>query len=243
MKTIKKAEVVFRFKQFDIHQDKCTMKVGTDGVLLGAWANVENARKALDIGTGTGLIALMLGQRTSGCDIHAVEIDETAANQARENAAGVPWKNRVNIIHRAIQDYQKECEEKYDLIVSNPPFFSGGTFSGNQDKNNVRHTIKLPHGDLLSAARNLLEPGGKFCIILPFIEGLRFQELAQSYKLYCTRLTEVLPTGKKPVERLLMQFERQERPVEKDSLIIQKGKRNEWTDAYIRLTGDFYLKM
>ena len=243
MKSVKDTSASFQFKQFAIQQDRCNMKVGTDGVLLGAWAPVAGAKQILDIGTGTGLIALMLGQRSPGSSIHAVEIDAKAAEQARENAQASPWHEQVEIVQAAIQDYQRQCDTHYDLIVSNPPFFSGGTFSANQDKNSVRHTIKLPHGDLLSAVRNLLKPDGKFCVILPLIEGLRFEEIAETYKLYCTRQTEVHPTVKKPVERLLMQFERIEKEKSVDSLTIQKGGRNEWTAEYIALTGDFYLKM
>ena len=240
--TRKKAKP-FHFKQFTIYQDRCSMKVGTDGVLLGAWADVGKAAHILDVGTGSGLIAIMLAQRAEGANIHAVEVDQAAAGQARENMEVSPWKGRLQVFHTPVQDYARSVSTQYDLIVSNPPFFSGGTFSHNQDRNSVRHTIKLPHGDLLSAARSLLAPTGKFCLILPYIEGLRFQELARTYHLFCTKVTEVMPTKDKPVERLLMQFEREEKAPEKDSLVIQHNKKNSWTSDYVRLAGDFYLKM
>lgn len=233
----------FYFKQFAIYQDRCTMKVGTDGVLLGAWVDVNNVKTALDAGTGSGVIAIMLGQRAPEAMIHGVEIDAEACAQAQENMQISPWADRLMAFNISIQDFAKEKAQPYDLIVSNPPFFSGGTFSHNQDRNSVRHTIKLPHGDLLAAVRNLLAEEGKFCVILPFIEGLRFQELAKSYNLYCTKVTEVHPKQDKPVERLLLQFERQERPMIKDNLIIQHNGMHEWTEAYKALTGTFYLYM
>lgn len=233
----------FNFKQFVIDQDQCTMKVGTDGVLLGAWANVTNVKQILDIGTGTGVIAIMLAQRTTDAVVKGVEIDTAACQQAAENMAKSPWSNRLEAINASIQDFSHQTEQRFDLIVSNPPFFSGGTFSQNQDKANVRHTVKMPHGDLLSAVRTLLDNDGKFCVILPLIEGLRLKELALSYHLNCTRITEVYPKADLQIERLLMQFEKKEVGLVKDSLIIQKNRRNEWTEAYIELTKAFYLNM
>ena len=243
METTKSQTEAFQFKQFSVKQDQCTMKVGTDGVLLGAWAPVEGVEKALDIGTGTGLVALMLAQRMSAGNITAVELDAAAAKQAEDNFSASPWADKLNVVPEAIQDFAKQSAAVFDLIVCNPPFFSGGTFSANQDRNNVRHTIKLPHGDLLAAARKLLKPSGKFCLILPFIEGLRFQELARNYKLHCTAITEVYPKKDKPIERFLMQLEHEDKALVKNGLVIQKEKRNDWTDEYIDLTGDFYLKM
>ena len=233
----------FQFKQFAVEQDQCAMKVGTDGVLLGAWADVSGANKILDIGTGTGVIAIMLAQRNQKAIVHGVEIDELACRQAHENMAVSPFAERLTAIEEPVQTYAKFSEHTYDLIVSNPPFFSGGTFSEDQNRNDVRHTIKLPNGDLLQAARKLLADDGKFCVILPFLEGLRFQELATRYNLYCTKTTEVLPTKSKNVERLLLQFELESKDMITDSLVIQEGGRNEFTKEYIELTKAFYLNM
>lgn len=240
---VKKKAVPFHFKQFSIAQDRCIMKVGTDGVLLGAWTDVSGATNILDIGTGTGLIAIMLAQRTKNAMIDAVEIDEIACRQAAENMVASPWSDRLAAINEPIQEFAKNTSKQYDLIVSNPPFFSGGTFSDNLNRNEVRHTIKLPNGDLLSAARSLLSENGKFCVILPTLEGLRFQERAQNYRLFCTKITEVKPKQDKPVERVLLQFEKNPQNLKKSDLIIQFDKRNHYTDDYIALTGDFYLKM
>lgn len=234
---------VFRFKQFGIAQDRCPMKIGTDGILLGAWAGGEHARHILDIGTGTGLIAIMLGQRASSAQIHAVEIDQASCEQARENMAAAPWAKRLHLHAQSIQDFARTTDLQFDLIVSNPPFFTGGTFSDRSDRTQVRHTVKMPHGDLLAAVRTLLAPDGRFAVILPLIEGLRFQELAETYHLYCTRLTEVHPRQNKPVERLLMEFAQDKQPLRKDQLVIQHDKNNHWTEAFIALTRDFYLDM
>lgn len=233
----------FQFKQFTIEQDRCPMQIGTDGVLLGAWTEVEGANRILDIGTGTGVIAISLAQRTDQSIIHAVEIHTESSEQAAENMQACPWSDRLEVFNESIQNFAKTRRQEYDLIVSNPPFFSGGTFSQEQDRTNVRHTTKLPHGDLLTCARNLLNPGGRFCVILPFIEGLRFQELAATYHLYCTKMTEVSPRPGKEVNRLLLQFERSPGPLEKDSIAIRQSDSDEWTEEYVKLTGDFYLKM
>lgn len=240
---IEKVEQTFQFKQFNIQQDKCSMKVGTDGVLLGAWADGEKATRILDIGTGSGLIAIMLAQRNATAQIHAVEIDDQAYLQAAENMENSPWADRLTVFHQSIQEFADTPPQEYDLIVSNPPFFSGGTFSFNQDRNSVRHTVKLPHGDMLRAVQKLLAKTGKFCVILPFVEGLRFQELAASYHFYCTRVTEVLTNANKPVERLLMQFELESRTPQRDQLVVRQEGPVEWTEAYQNLTRAFYLKM
>lgn len=235
----------FHFKQFSIFQEKSTMKVGTDGILLGAWAGSADAKVVLDIGAGSGLITLMLAQRVADANIHGVEIEEESFLQAQENIKKSPWANRVEVHHISIQDFAKESNLSFDLIVSNPPFFSGGTFSDSNQRNNVRHTVKLPHGDLLLSVRRLLAKDGRFCLILPYIEGLRFCEIAETYNLFCVKSQEVLPKMDKPVERLLMEFTTV-KPNECQKLkplVIQKGVVNDWTDDFIDLTKDFYLKM
>lgn len=234
---------IFRFKHFDIHQHLCTMKVNTDGVLLGAWSEIENKKKSLDIGTGTGVIAIMLAQRNNQIISHGIEIDEKASNQAAENMAGSPYKSRLKCIHQSIQDYVNNTHEKYDLIVSNPPFFSGGTFSLNQNKANVRHTIKLSHTDLLNAVRTLMTSDGHFDVILPYIEGLRFIELAQKYDFGVVKITEVKPKAEKSIERLLIRFAMKFiHPAFIDRLIVHNStKANDYTDEIKTLTRDFYI--
>jgi tRNA1Val (adenine37-N6)-methyltransferase len=234
----------FTFKHFRIDQDKCTMKVGTDGVLLGAWVDVSATKMLLDIGTGTGLIAIMLAQRTQnteGVKVHAVEIDPIAAKQAKENMEISPFSDKLGSVNDSIQSFAKSVTHQYDLIVSNPPFFSGGTFSSNQDKTNVRHTVKLSHGDLLQATRLLLAKDGRFCVILPLIEGLRFIDIAKTYGFYCTKKTEVFTLADKAIERLLLQFELSEKETLTETLtMLNSQKRNDYTEAYKELTKDFY---
>lgn len=233
----------FRFKQFEVYQDKCIMKVGTDSVLLGAWSEVTDVRHALDIGAGSGIIALMLAQRAPSAQIDAVEIDRASWEQAAENMKRSPWMERLQAIHAPIQEFARQHSGEYELIVSNPPFFSGGVLSANHSRNEVRHTIKLPSGDLLRAVRSLLAEKGRFCLILPYLEGLRFVELAETYTFFCTRMTEVHSRPGKPVERLLLQFEFEEKPLQKDGLYLRGEEENSWTSAYRQLTGDFYLDM
>jgi tRNA1Val (adenine37-N6)-methyltransferase len=242
MKTKTKQEP-FRFKQFTIGQDRCSMKVGTDGVLLGAWARVEHVENILDIGTGSGLIAIMLAQRSEAASIHGVEVDQPSCEQARENMLGSPWAERLDTYHMAIQDFAVTTDIRYDLIVSNPPFFTGGNLSYNQDRNSVRHTIKLPHQDLLSAVRKLLRHEGRLALILPYLEGLRFCELAATYQLYCQRMTEVLPKADRPVERLLLEFSKSKQQPTVDQLVLRETDGDQWTAAYQALTRAFYLKL
>lgn len=220
------------------------MKVGTDGVLLGAWSDTTGAANILDIGTGTGLIAIMLSQRAKDATIHAVEIDDEAAAQAVENMQNSPWASQLACFNTSIQDFAKQTRQHYDLIVSNPPFFSGGTFSSSQDKNSVRHTVKLPHGDLLQAVRSLLAHHGRFCMILPQMEGLRFREMASNYGIYCSKMVEVMPKVDKPVERLLLQFELVQKPLVQSSLVINESDgANDYTEEYLHFTGQYYQNL
>ncbi|MEY4937436.1 MAG: hypothetical protein RIS64_3795 [Bacteroidota bacterium] len=142
----------------------------------------------------------------------------------------------------SIQDFAKKSTTKYDLIVSNPPFFTGGTLNSSGDKTNVRHTVKLPHGDLLHATQRLLNKKGRFCLILPWLEGLRFIEIARNYHFYCTVMTEVRPKPGKNIERLLLQFEWSDKKLVKNELILmqENGQRNDYTSEYIQLTNEFY---
>ena len=233
----------FRFKRFELHHEKCAMKIGTDGILLGAWAPVADASTALDIGTGCGLIAVMLSQRNPGLEIDALEIDRNSWEEARENMERLSWDAHLQVHHISLQEYAQASHKKYDLIVSNPPFFSGGNFSADQDRASVRHTVKLAHGDLLAGARKLLAEDGKFCLILPYIEGSRFVELAERYRLFCTHITELKTRPQKPVERLLLKFEKQRSKIEREELFLYPAEGDEWSEEYRSLGRDFYIHM
>jgi tRNA1Val (adenine37-N6)-methyltransferase len=236
---------VFKFKKFSVYQDQCLMKLGTDSVLLGAWTSSIGPEKVLDIGTGTGVIALIIAQNNPEAIVDGIEIDADSAAQAEMNFNQSPFKSRLKVIHDAIQSYSEIHDGIYDLLVCNPPFFTGGTLSEVNGRNAARHTVKLPHAELIHAARKLLHEEGRLNLILPYIEGLRFEELAKSYGFYAKKITEVITRPNKPIERLLMSFSKQEGVIEKDSITIQKDSplRNDWSEEYKSLTQDFYLNL
>jgi tRNA1Val (adenine37-N6)-methyltransferase len=241
------ASNVFQFKKFAVAQDQCAMKVGTDGILLAAWARVGEVRRILDIGTGTGLIALMLAQRQTLAQVIGVEIDQGAAKQAQDNVAASPFADRVKIIQGSIQDYTQAAAETFDLIASNPPFFSGGVLSENAGRAEVRHTVKLSHQDLLRSVQRLLAPDGSFCLVLPWLEGLRFMELAKSYHLYTWQKIKVSPSPEKAPNRLLLSFRKNPPPGDLPeegvlSIYAKDGADAPRSEAYEQLTADFFLR-
>lgn len=220
------------------------MKVGTDGVLLGAWVKPDTAHTILDIGTGTGLIAGMLAQRTTGALITGIEIDEDSARQAAANMEATPWGDRISILHISVQDFADTCGRSFDLVVSNPPFFTGGVHSPDPGRNSVRHTVSLSHTQLLEASVRLLrQETGRLALILPYTEGNTFVGLARHYKLHVLRYARVHPTRQLPAHRLLMEFgwTPPAYDVHPEELVIQEGGRNEWSPAYSKLTEQFYL--
>lgn len=232
----------FHFKQFSVAHDRCTMKVGTDGVLLGAWAVVENAKTILDIGTGSGVIALMLAQRTPpDALIHAVELEQNDAQQAHENVVHSPWPDKVKIFPAAIQQFAGEA--RYDLIVSNPPYFINSQEPPDKRRLQTRHTVMLSFTELLGAATRLLKPAGSFQVILPYTEGLQFIELASQHGLYCTRQWSFRTRQAKPVERWLLAFARiPVAPIDTGEILLYSYD-TVWDDSYTNLTRDFYLNM
>lgn len=230
----------FKFKQFVIYQDKCAMKVGTDGVLLGAWTCCENREKVLDIGTGTGLIALMIAQK-SNAQIDAVEIDQDACQQAKDNVLKSPWKEKVTIINQAFQEYADSATNKYDLIVSNPPYFQNSLFAPDKNRTNARHNSNLELEDIIHGALKLLTDKGSLSIILPYLEGNMFIVKASEYGLYCVRQTKVLPKPNYEPKRLLLEFMKTKKPLDEQEIIIELNQRHQYSEAYKNLTKDFYL--
>lgn len=235
---------IFKFKQFLVNQDQCAMKIGTDGVLLGAWTPIDNQPKTiLDIGTGTGIIALMLAQRGNSQQIDALEIDENAYEQAVDNFENSPWSDRLFCFHAGLDEFVEEPEDEYDLIVSNPPFYSEDYRSENVQRDLARFQEAMPFEDLIEAAALLLSENGIFTVIIPFKEEENFLALAKEYELFPIKRTRVKGSHTTPIVRSLLAFKRYELAVlSADELVIEIS-RHEYTPEYIELTKEFYLKM
>ena len=219
------------------------MKVGTDGVLLGAWADVSNATKILDIGTGTGVIALMLAQR-SNARIDAIDTDDQSCLQAKENILNSKFHERIKVHNQSLQKFCEEKSGKYNLIVSNPPYFQNSLKSENANRNISRHSdvAELNSEILIFSALKLLNLKGKFCLILPKTEGEKFVETSESKNLFCTKITRVFSKPKKNIIRLLLEFELTRKKMEEDFLTIETGRKpNDFTEEYKKLTRNFYL--
>lgn len=229
----------FQFKQFTIHQEHCAMKVGTDGVLLGAWTDVSNCQRILDIGTGSGLVALMMAQR-SFATIDAIDIDSSACYQAEENFKHSPWSNRLHCIQRSIFEFNPN--ELYDLIVCNPPFFIHSTTTPNPSRTTARHCDIDFHQNLIIKAKNLLTDHGKLDLILPVEQGSDLISYAIQHGFYIKRVTYILPNPDKPAKRILISLTMRDTMTVKDELIIELS-RHQYSQEYQALTKEFYLKM
>lgn len=230
----------FQFKQFLIKQEKSAMRVGTDGVLLGTWANVSNAKNILDIGTGTGLIALMIAQR-SDAQITGVEIEFNAAEEARENVQNSPWKEQITIINQDFQEYSNQTKKQFDVIVTNPPFFSNAIKNQHTQKSIARHNHSLPFTDLIKGVSKLLTSEGKFSLILPVNEAVYFTNLARNSGLFLSKLLEIKPSPRKEPNRHLMEFAKEKLDTSIETLSIHEEDGKSYTEAYKKLTTDFYL--
>jgi tRNA1Val (adenine37-N6)-methyltransferase len=240
LKTTAKATGTFCFKQFKIEDGKSTMKVGTDAVLLGAVAEVKDTDRILEIGTGCGVISLMLAQR-SNAQIDAVEIDEESVLQAKVNVLNSPWKDRINIIHSSLQDFARQTENKYSLIISNPPFFSRSLKSPFEKRNISRHNDNLSFEELINGAAQLMHPGAGFWLILPVNESRHLINAASEKGFYLHTFIRIFPREGKCHYRNVLHFKKilTSIPIEKD-LLIRKSD-NTYTDDYKTLTQDFYL--
>lgn len=228
----------FRFKEFTIYQDKCAFKVGTDGVLLGAAADVSSAGKILDIGSGTGLISIMVAQRCSG-EIVAIEPDVKSFVQLYENVRDCKWSNRIDVVNSALQSFK--TNSRFDLILSNPPYFISSLKNPDHRKSVARHNDTLSHQDLLSGVEELMTLNGKFQVILPFNEGMKFIRAALEKNLFCNDLMKIQPSPGSEIKRVIITLSRQKRQVHESVLIIETGERHEYSEEYKNLTKDFYL--
>lgn len=234
----------FQFKQFTINQDRCAMKIGTDGVLLGAWApTTNNPFSVLDIGTGTGIIAMMLAQRTNAEQIDALEIDEAAYEQAVDNFENSPWSDRLFCFHAGLDEFIEEPEDEYDLIISNPPFYSEDFKSDNEQRDLARFQDAMPFEDLIEAADLLLSENGIFAVIIPFKEEEKFLALATEFELYPFKITHVKGTPTTEIKRSLLAFSRNETTDLLAEELVIEIERHVYTPEYIALTREFYLKM
>lgn len=233
----------FKFKQFTVQQDRCAMKIGTDGVLLGAWASVkENPYAILDIGAGTGIIALQLAQRTSAEIIDAIEIEENAYEQCVENFENSPWADRLFCYHAALDEFTEEIEDKYDLIISNPPFYTDEYKSENQNRDMARFTETLPFDELIEGVSLLLSDEGIFATILPKKEESNFIKLASQVNLFPRRICSVRGNESSEEKRSLLEFSFEKKEPQISQLTIEID-RHVYTEDYKNLVQDFYLKM
>lgn len=239
---------MFTFKLFTIHQDRCAMKVGTDGVLLGAWARVERCHHILDAGTGTGLIALMAAQR-SNAHITAIDLDANAVAQATENAASSPWKERIQVMKADMRelgnsrlDTPETNSPLFDAILCNPPYFENSLKCPDTARTMARHTDTLSFDELARSAARLLTSGGELSVIIPYDRANDMTVSAACYGLFASRQTIIAPVQSGKPKRILMAFTRQGEPHTPHTLYVKDEQRN-YTPEYIQLVKDFYLKM
>lgn len=221
---------MFQFKQFAIEQELCAMKVGTDGVLLGAWA--QGGQRVLDVGAGTGVIALMMAQRYPEAQVVAIDIDEGAVRQAQQNVSQSPFSSRVSVLQQAVQEHPGE----YESIVSNPPFFIDSLQAPDEQRNMARHTATLSYGELMKAAYRLLADNGELSVVVPFDYRRRMEDEAVFVGFFPSRVCGVKTTERKPAKRFLLAFRKHPCPCEKTEITIGN-------EAYNRLTEAFYLNV
>ena len=233
----------FQFKQFSVAQDRCEMKVGTDAVLLGAWSALDHMPNTiLDIGSGTGILALIMAQRSTAELIDALEIDADAYEQCVYNFETSDWGDRLFCYHASLDEFVGEIEDTYDLIISNPPFYTDHFKSRNEARNKARFEDALPFEELLTSASKLLSVTGQLSVIIPFSEEINFISLAKNVDLYPIRILRVRGQEESPVKRSLISFTFQENKIEVSELTIEIT-RHHYTHDYINLTKDFYLKL
>ena len=234
---------LFQFKQFSVKQDRCAMKIGTDAVLLGAWCPIENSPKSvLDIGAGTGILSLMMAQRTNAQQIDAIEIEDEAYEQCVDNFESSVWSERLFCFHAGLDEFVAEPEDEYDLIICNPPFYSENYKSENAARDLARFEDALPFEELIEAADLLLSENGFFVVIIPNKERARFVLLCKNVDLYPFKITNVKGTLSTEIKRCLLAFARTKTDFVENELSIEIS-RHEYTTDYIDLTKDFYLKM
>lgn len=234
---------LFKFKQFEVNQDQCAMKIGTDAVLLGAWATIEKKPFAiLDIGAGTGILALMLAQRTDAEIIDAIEIDADAYEQCVNNFEHSPWGDRLFCYHASLHEFVENIEDPYDFIISNPPFYSEAYKTEHAQRDLARFNDALPFEHLLKSVSKLLTKDGIFSVVIPFKEEAFFIKIASTFKLFPNRILHVAGNPSSVIKRSLLELSFSKTTIESNHLIIETD-RHKYTQDYMNLTKDFYLKM
>ncbi len=233
----------FKFKQFTVNQDRCAMKIGTDGVLLGAWVPIDDSvNSILDIGTGTGVIALMAAQRSEAEIIDALEIDTEAYEQAVDNFESSDWGDRLFCYHASFQEFVDEIEDKYDLLISNPPFYTENYKTSDVQRDIARFQDALPFDHLIVGASRLLSDHGLLALIIPYKEEERVIEIAANINLFPKKITRVKGNPTSEIKRSMLLFGFNQANTKIDELVIENS-RHQYTNPYINLTKDFYLKM
>ncbi|APY10605.1 tRNA (adenine-N(6)-)-methyltransferase [Seonamhaeicola sp. S2-3] len=233
----------FQFKEFQVNQDKCAMKIGTDSVLLGAWTSINhNPFNILDIGAGTGILSLMMAQRSKAQQIEAIEIDDNAFEQCAENFENSPWNDRLFCFHASLLEYIEAVDEKFDLIICNPPFYSENYKTNDKSRDLARFSDAMPMEHIIFAVISFLSKKGKFSIVLPFKEENKYIEEASLIKLFPNRILRIKGNPNSEIKRSLIEFSFRESEIKTNELVIET-ERHQYTQEYIDLTKDFYLKM
>ncbi len=217
------------------------MKVGTDAVLLGAWSDCSKAKSILDIGTGCGIIALMMAQKNNHAKITAIDIEENSIVEAKQNFIRSPWNHNLFAQHIAIQDFAIVDTEKFDFIICNPPFFSRSTRSPNKIRHQARHTDTLSPVEFFKSCAILLDEKGKISLILPYDSSSNWINAAADVGLHPSKMTDVFSYPSKPIERLLVEFSTKKEPISPVQFYIRQGKNLPYSEEYVQLTGNFYL--
>ncbi len=232
----------FHFKQFTIEQEDAAMKVGTDGVLLGAWASVPGpGSRVLDVGTGTGLIALMIAQRTKQVAVDALEIDPSSVRQAIENFKNSPWKEKIQCTQSSFQDYSSQCKSQYDLVICNPPYFSASTKTPSKELNLARHDDSLSLKDLFRLSLPLMKNTAILSLIVPFQKEAQTMALITEHSLFCNRLTRIIPAPGKSSKRVLVECSFVAGAPVIDELTIETETRHQYSEKFEDLIKEFYL--
>jgi tRNA1Val (adenine37-N6)-methyltransferase len=234
-------ENIFRFKQFSINQENCAMRINTDSIILGAWTNFNEAKKILDIGTGTGILALMAAQNNNTALIEAIEIEENAYHQAKQNVKNSLWKNRISVIHNDINIFSTRCKCQYDLIITNPPYFTNALTNHKKEKTIARHTTKLNYQDIIKTTNKLLDTNGTLNIILPAENAEEFIYLSVLSKLYVIRKLHIRSFSNQNPIRICLSLSHQSNNQTLTEIITIYNQDKSYTKEYIALTEAFYL--